>query len=199
MPRQGATITVENYVYVCLGMNKHEVAEFLGVSAKTVERYARAGKLKTVYVQGKAMFDNQEVEALKTELETPVHRAIPVPTDSDSSGLSLSVAPETSAMLMPVLQTMVQQFVISESNKHLYQKLTLSLNEAVSMSGFSKKGILEAAKQGYLVGVKQGGSWRFRPGDIIRFVDSYFDGNFENKNGRKLLPDWMPEQTAQRH
>lgn len=178
-------------------MNKHEVADFLRVTTKTVERYVKSGKLRTVYVGGKAVFDKEEVEAFDMEAKIPVHRAVPVPaTDTDKPELSVSVAPEATAVLMPVLSHLIHQLIKSEQNKHLYQRLTSNLDEAVAMSGFSKKGITDAAKQGNLVGVKQGGSWKFRPGDVIKFVDSYFDGNFEVKNGRKFLPDRVPEQTA---
>lgn len=180
-------------------MNKHEVAEFLEVSTKSVERYVRAGKLKVVYVEGKAVFNEQEVEQLKLEKETPVHRTLPI---IETQGLSVSVAPETSMELAPILQQALLVFAEIQQSKNLHLKLSLTLKEAVQISGFTTASILKAAKSGHLAGAKVGGQWRFRPRDIAQFVDSYISrGNFEAKNGRAAtnLPNHLPEPTTERN
>ncbi|MBW4668407.1 MAG: helix-turn-helix domain-containing protein [Cyanomargarita calcarea GSE-NOS-MK-12-04C] len=178
-------MTAENYcLRVSQGMNKYEVADYLRVSTKTVERYVKSGKLKTVYVAGKAMFEKEDVMALEEELKMPVHRAIPVEDNrmetTETSQLSLSVAAGERIILMQLVQELIEE----QKNKRLYQKLTITIEEAAKISGFSKKGLLEAAKAGRFIGVKQGGSWRFRYIDLVAFVDSHFvaTGNVQGKD-----------------
>ncbi len=57
-------------------MNKKEVAEFLGVSTRIVEKYASQGQLGEItYVRGKtgkqAEYAREAVETLKVILESP--------------------------------------------------------------------------------------------------------------------------------
>ncbi|NJO63925.1 MAG: helix-turn-helix domain-containing protein [Richelia sp. RM2_1_2] len=65
-------------------MLKQQVAEFLGCSQKTVERYVHEGKLsvryeKTPGARGKpkAVFDEQQVIRFKQELSKPTYLSIP--------------------------------------------------------------------------------------------------------------------------
>jgi hypothetical protein len=59
-------------------MNKNEVADYLNCTPRTVNRYVEQGKLKIVYINHEAIFEQSEVEELKRELSTPVHRSIVV-------------------------------------------------------------------------------------------------------------------------
>jgi excisionase family DNA binding protein len=56
-------------------VNKKEVAEFLGVSPRAVNRYAEAGRLTVTYRRrqgggNEGVYDRAEVEALKRDMET---------------------------------------------------------------------------------------------------------------------------------
>lgn len=189
-------------------MNKTEVANFLRVSTKSIERYVKAGKLKVIYIQGKAVFDQDEVEALKEESEAPVHRALPVqtPTDSDMSSLSLSniVSSEERMMLMHLMQELIEE----QKNKRLYQKMLLTLEESIKISGLSRKGLLEAIKKGHLMAIKDGRRWKLRYIDIINLIENYFNacGNVEPKEllSREREPvghmsNDMPKSAAEQH
>jgi len=59
-------------------MNKKEAAQALGISERSVERYAAAGKLAARYERGRTgqvlTFEPADVERFKQELETPVAR-----------------------------------------------------------------------------------------------------------------------------
>lgn len=176
-------------------MNKHEAAEFLGVSTKSVERYATAGKLKVVYIEKKAVFDEQEVQQLKEEKEAPVHRALPVPATETRDTLSVSVAGEERVLsnILQFLQILLEQKKFEQQQT----RLTLSLEEAVIYSGFSKRALLGAIKSGALVARKIGGRWRLRRIDLTTFVNEYFTGNL-GVNGREpresaTLPNHVPE------
>jgi transposase len=87
-------------------MTKRETATFLGVSVKTVERYAAAGRLNPKYKRGRtnriAVFDEKEVKLLKKELETREgtgrRRSVPIElklTFSLEEAAALSGLPET--------------------------------------------------------------------------------------------------------
>ncbi|BAZ39435.1 hypothetical protein NIES4101_53880 [Calothrix sp. NIES-4101] len=153
-------------------MNKTEVAEYLGCSTKSVERYAKAGKLSVKYVQGKGVFNREEVEALKQELEMPVHRSLVV-SPSPETRLSLSVADEE----MELFATCAIAFLENQKNQALYRKMVITLVEAVEMSGLTRKTLTDAARNGELKAIREGRRWKFRPLDLVDFVDSLFDGN----------------------
>ncbi|MHC5821848.1 MAG: helix-turn-helix domain-containing protein, partial [Nostoc sp.] len=86
-------------------MDINQAAEYLSVSHKTIRRYVKAGKLKVVYFDGKGMYDQAEVEALKIDKKTPVHRAIPVPLDSEEeTALSQFVPPKEWNQIIQFLQ-----------------------------------------------------------------------------------------------
>lgn len=59
-------------------MNKNEVADYLGCTPRTVNRYVSLGRLTVVYIKGEAIFEKLEVEKLGSELSTPIHRSIVV-------------------------------------------------------------------------------------------------------------------------
>jgi excisionase family DNA binding protein len=157
-------------------MDINQVAEYLGVSHKTVRRYIKAGKLKVMYVEGKGVYDQAEVEALKADKQTPVHRAFPVLDEVFE--LSQFVPPESENQIIQFPQVFEQYCRL----QYLAAKLTLSLEEAAIMSGFSKSGLRSAVKSGTLKAVKQGGRWRVRSRDLTEYVNRTFD----NANLEKL-------------
>lgn len=149
-------------------MNIAEVAKYLGVSHKSVRRYTKAGKLKVVYVNGKGAYNQREVEALKEEKQTPVHRAI-VET-GEQAVLSQLVLPDEIIRFLQVFERH-HNLCISTA------KLTLSLDEAAALSGFSRSGLREAVKSGTLKAIKQGGRWKVRIHDLTNYVNGTFDHN----------------------
>ncbi|NWF61921.1 hypothetical protein CEN49_22870 [Fischerella thermalis CCMEE 5273] len=148
-------------------MDINQVAEYLSVSHKTVRRYVKAGKLKVVYVDGKGVYDQSQVEALKEEKQTPVHRAIAVSETEGQTMLSQFVPPEQ------IIQ-FLQVFERYHNLQYLASKLTLTIEEAAMMSGFSRSGLREAVKSGTLKAIKQGGRWRVRSQDLEQYVKCLF-------------------------
>jgi excisionase family DNA binding protein len=61
-------------------MNKTDAAAFLGVSVRTLEGYVSAERLPAQYIRGKtrpvADFAEDDLQRLKTELETPIARVV---------------------------------------------------------------------------------------------------------------------------
>ncbi len=68
-------------------MDKKQAAEFLGVTTRTIENYAKAGRISVTYTQGKngkqADYKDSELQRLKEELEMPVHRSVVAPNCSE--------------------------------------------------------------------------------------------------------------------
>jgi hypothetical protein len=62
-------------------MSKVEVIEYLGKSKRTVETFVSKGRLGVSYFEGPngktAIFQREEVEALKRDIDTPTYRATP--------------------------------------------------------------------------------------------------------------------------
>ncbi|MDM9583135.1 helix-turn-helix domain-containing protein [Nostoc sp. GT001] len=85
------------------GVDKKQAAELLGVSTRTIENYASEGRINVTYVQGKngkqAVYKENELRALKEELETPVYRSVVAANGSEiaSSEVSGGFVPTTGA------------------------------------------------------------------------------------------------------
>lgn len=116
-------------------MRKWEAAKFLGVSVRTLERFAADGKLNLVYKRGKtgdeAIFDEEELAELKRELESV-----------KGSGRRKEVPIEA--------------------------KLTLSIDEATSLSGLTQKTILKAIREKKLAVVEENKIKRTDLDDFVR-------------------------------
>jgi excisionase family DNA binding protein len=149
-------------------MDINQVAEYLGVSHKTVRRYVKAGKLKVMYIEGKGVYDQAEVEALKADKQIPVHRSFPVLDEVFE--LSQFVPAEIKNQIIQFPQEFKEYYNL----QYLAAKLTLSLEEAAIMSGFSKAGLRSAVKSGALRAVKQGGRWRVRSRDLEQYIDCLY-------------------------
>jgi excisionase family DNA binding protein len=147
-------------------VDKKSVAEFLGVSTRTVESYVSDEKLSVVYIRGKngriADFNEEEVRRFKEESQAPIHRSI-VTTDSP-----ISISPESQEAIALWAQVSAKtQYVQS-----LTYQLTLNLEEAAIASGISRHRLQLAAKSGELNAKKIGRSWRVRQQDLMEYVDS---------------------------
>ncbi|MBW4478630.1 MAG: helix-turn-helix domain-containing protein [Tolypothrix brevis GSE-NOS-MK-07-07A] len=149
-------------------MDINQVAEYLGVSHKTVRRYVKAGKLKVKYVEGKGVYDQAEVEALKLDKQTPVHRVFP--SVEEDIQLSQFVPPEIEGRIIHRQQGFEEYYTL----RYLEIKLTLTIEECAMISGFSKAGLRSAVKSGTLKAIKYGGRWRVRSRDLEEYVKCLF-------------------------
>jgi excisionase family DNA binding protein len=124
-------------------MTKEEAAEALGVSTRSVDRYAAQGLLTLKYkkgVRGKvADFSEREVRKLKRQLsagEAPKRGAVP--------------------------KTLTAPF---------YHKLTLSVEEAAALAGLSKAFLEQAIEEGTLKVMKKDGKLNIKRKDLEQFVE----------------------------
>jgi excisionase family DNA binding protein len=154
-------------------MDISEAAAYLNVSHKTIRRYVKAGKLKVKYVDGKGVYEQAEVKALKLDKEAPVHRAFPVVEESrEETEMSQFVPPQPEIQIIQLPSEFKEYYRL----RYLAAKMTISLDEAAIASGFSKAGLRNAVKSGALKAIKQGGRWRVRSKDLREYIDRSFDG-----------------------
>lgn len=140
-------------------MNKKEAADFLGISTRLVERYVSQGRLHVTYVRGKtgkeASFEENDLERLKRELETPVHRAIVAPPNTSEAGPVGALVPavqERQERLINALETIV---TYQANGRHhgpvpIESKPLLKLKEAQALTGISRNALIEAIESGKL-------------------------------------------------
>lgn len=149
-------------------MNKTEAAIFLGVSVRAVERYASGGRLPSRYVRGKTGqvldFQQSDLEALKTELETPVEKATTghaedrqgAPESEVRQGASKALARLDGANSVALVQFMEALASASFDKGRqaelvaISDKLLLTANEAAAFAGVGRRAIDNAIKAGQL-------------------------------------------------
>lgn len=157
-------------------MNKKEVAERLNVSTRLVEKYAAEGRLGEVkYVRGRtgkqAEFDEQAVEKLKEELESPAYpvTALQAPNRPDA-GL---IAPQERERFIAALEA----FNVAKTSKpaptitDLTAKHFLTLEEASTLSGLSRDFLSKAIKARKLKAKIIGRGWKIKPADLKTYTD----------------------------
>ena len=145
-------------------MTKKEVAEFLNVSTRLVERYASEGRLGTVqYIRGKtgkqADYNNESVKALKEILESPDTAIIKGPTNHDAR---LFIA------------QMIEQFSSTDKPRRasvqVSEKLLLTISECRLLTGLSEATLRDAVKDGTLKAKLIGRGWKVKRSDLDQFI-----------------------------
>jgi excisionase family DNA binding protein len=157
-------------------MNKKEVAERLNVSTRLVEKYAAEGRLGEVkYVRGRtgkqADFDDQAVEKLKEELESPVYpvTALQAPNRHDA-GL---IAPQERERFIHALEALggTGTSKAAPTITDLAVKHFLTLEEASALSGLSRDYLSKAIKAKKLKAKIIGRGWKIKPTDLKTYTD----------------------------
>jgi hypothetical protein len=151
-------------------MTKKEVIEYLGKSKRTVETLIAAGRLPVSYFNGpngkQASFEAQAVEHLKVQMETPMVRARPAPSETSTanpnsihdSGATLvlsspamtAVATAMAEAVRAALQgaALVAQLPAGPQGAALVAKPKpwLTAEEAEEFSGLPKRWLLKMAR-----------------------------------------------------
>ncbi len=174
-------------------MTKTEACEFLGVSERTLDKHARQGRLTVQYLPGKtgrkADFDQDELERLKVELEAPQPTATGLYTPSSDGSTATpqtgaivplrGSAPVAGASLLVLspehFPALAQSFRAEEQHVRVSEKLTLSLDEAAALSGFSARRLRQGITEGKLHAVRIGRGYKLRGEDLRAFVNTLFD------------------------
>jgi excisionase family DNA binding protein len=158
-------------------MNKDEAAAYLGISTRTLGRYVNKGALQVKYEGAKtrpiAVYEQEDLDALKAELETPLikpkitaNEIVPVNDNEQRSDMSLTVQHPLADFENPLDKLVSSLSVLSVANK-----LLLTLPEVQALTGLSRGILKEAIKAGELKAKIIGKSYRCKRQDVEAFIN----------------------------
>jgi hypothetical protein len=145
-------------------MNKKEVATFLGISTRLVEKYASEGRLGEVtYVRGKtgkqAEYSSEAVGNLKTILESPDTAIMPMKS------------PDVRLFVAQLVEAIAIREEPRSASVRVTEKLLLSLNDCRLLTGLSEFSLRDAIHSGNLKAKIIGRGWKIKRKDLTLFVD----------------------------
>jgi hypothetical protein len=146
-------------------MNKKEVAEFLGVSTRIVEKYASQGQLGEItYVRGKtgkqAEYAREAVETLKVILESP------------DTALTVAKTPDARLFVAQIIEAMASRKEPRNASVRVAEKLLLTVGECRLLTGLSEQNLRLAVKSGKLKAQLIGRGWKVKRQNLDEFVNS---------------------------
>jgi predicted transcriptional regulator len=146
-------------------MNKKQVAEFLGVSTRIVEKYASQGRLGEInYVRGKtgkqAEYDREAVESLKTILESP------------DTALTVAKTPDARLFVAQLLSSITTLEESRGVSVRVSEKLLLNLKDCMLLTGLSEQNLRDAIKSEKLKAKIIGRGWKIKKQDLDDFVNN---------------------------
>ncbi len=157
-------------------MDKKTVAERLKISTRQVEAYASQGRLGEVkYIRGRtgkrAEYEDEAVERLRVELESPdhalMHRVEP------SAALITSGDRERFMKALEAIAASREETrarVFAPSIVDLSTKLLLKLDETARLTGLSKQILREAIEAKKLKAKIIGRAWRVKRADLDAYI-----------------------------
>jgi excisionase family DNA binding protein len=145
-------------------MNKKEVAEFLGISTRLVEKYASEGRLGEItYVRGKtgkqAEYSREAVESLKTILESP-DTAIAAKT------------PDARLFVASLVEAMASGEKVRSASVRVSEKLLLNVNDCRMLTGLSEQTLREAIHDEKLKAKIIGRGYKVKRQDLDEFINN---------------------------
>lgn len=145
-------------------MDKKQVAEFLGVSTRLVEKYSSEGRLGQVtYVRGKtgkqAEYDREAVENLKAALESP-DTALAVKT------------PDARLFVGQLIEALGSREETRSASVRVSEKLLLNLNDCRLLTGLSDATLRDAIRSGSLKARVIGRGYKVKRQDLDDFVNN---------------------------
>ena len=169
-------------------MNKKEAAEYLGVSTRAIERYTQKGKLGVKYSGGKtrplAVYDKEELDRLKEELETTIHKPViesapTTPTnlavrDVGLSGLVEKIITPLSSQLASLTEAIhsFKTLPPTPPTVPIENKLLLTLREVQALTGLSRETLREAIQFNQLKAKIVGKAWRVKRSDLEDYIEN---------------------------
>jgi excisionase family DNA binding protein len=155
-----------------MGMiNKKAACALLGVSDRTLARYAEQGRLQTSYRTNEhgreALFDEDELARLKESIDLQ-RQIISTPAPKESQALAL-VSRDVSAV--EAFAEAIKTMALARSDvRELAAKLALTRKEAAALAGVSESFIRRAIKERRLAVFRDGNIPRIKTADLLDFM-----------------------------
>jgi excisionase family DNA binding protein len=145
-------------------MNKKEVAEFLGVSTRIVEKYASEGRLgEVIYVRGKtgkqAEYTREAAENLKTILESP------------DTALTATKTPDARLFVAQLVEAIANREQPRSEGVRVSEKLLLNLTDCRLLTGLSDANLRNAIRKGKLKAKIIGRGYKVKRADLHEFIE----------------------------
>lgn len=153
--------------------SKREAAELVGLSTRGIERAVRRGQLTVQYHDSKhgkkAFFRTEDLERLRRRQETNGAMGF----TSGIPGHPFSPAPPIGTVI-PVVEMEPRERKQGpqrpENPVSIADRLTLTLNEAVQLSGLPRNFIAENIRSGRLKALRIGRTWHVKRAELDAFV-----------------------------
>jgi predicted transcriptional regulator len=161
-------------------MNKKEVAAFLGISTRLVEKYASEGRLGEItYVRGKtgkqAEYNQEAVQKLKTALESPDTSLATTTPDARLFVAQLveAITTREQANIEAIRGLLSRNTEEPRSASiRVSEKLLLNLNDCRLLTGLSDANLRDAIKAGTLKAKIIGRGWKVKRQDLDEFINN---------------------------
>ena len=155
-------------------MTKKEVAEFLNVSDRAINRYVSKGRLTVRYDKREGghqigYYDAAEVRKLKKQFDAPK----PPPKESKAPrepGRAIVRRAHARLDGVSALTDALLALAAKSTGVALTDQLTLNLDDAAHLSGLSRWYLLSAIRDGRLRAAVRGKSWNILRRDLEKFV-----------------------------
>jgi excisionase family DNA binding protein len=160
-------------------MNKKEAAEYLGISSRQIENYAKQNKLSVRKEKGKtgdiAVYDEKELRRLKAELDSKRIMRPAVTTETDESNESRELVRASDSRLSDVSKIFDLVKALTDGKKAdtiiaISHKPLLKLDEAAALTGLSRQVLRQAIEDGKLKGRIIGRAYRVKRVDLDEFI-----------------------------
>jgi predicted transcriptional regulator len=143
-------------------MNKKQVAEFLGVSTRIIEKYASEGRLgEVIYVRGKtgkqADYNREAVEKLKQVLESP------------DTAIATKM-PDARLIVASLVEAMTSREESRSKSVRVSEKLLLTMKDCQLLTGLSEQAIRDAIRDETLKARVIGRGFKVKRSDLNDFI-----------------------------
>jgi excisionase family DNA binding protein len=173
-------------------MTKQEAAKYLSCSIRQLERYTTENKIGVRYEKGRTrptpVYDEGELQRFKEAQERVVHRPVIEPMepqrtmttqgDNHDGTLSLLSQPGQIEVLSRIFASMAEAASAANNTAppapELGPKMLFTLAECQKLTGLSREVLRSSIEDGTLKAGRIGRSFRVRPDDLKKYLDSLF-------------------------
>jgi excisionase family DNA binding protein len=149
-------------------MNKEEAAEKLGISVRSLQRIAQAGKISVIYKRGEsgkqeAIFNADELEDFKRQRDIETIKQTTATTND--TALARSDTHQFLEMLRSAVTPEQRPLSVQIADKPL-----LKLDEAAALTGLSRDILRKAIQNKELKGKLIGKAYRVKRDDLDKYI-----------------------------
>src|SRR5215813_4017828 len=163
-------------------MRKEEAAKYVGCSVRSLENYAKQGRIGVRYERSKtrpiALYSRTELDRLKTDLASTLYAPAVAPREEEKkeSLVRRDPTPDLALVLSRLLELMHEQAGLERepSILELAQMPLLKLKEAQRYSNLSRAELLAAIEAEELKATKGGGEWKIRREALEEYIRKNF-------------------------